>query len=175
MAIKCPPSQAGKSIKCPGYAQGGCLSFDLTGTLLNTSGMVLDNLLFQKYSYPPKGGLLEIPRGSRSKKKKILQENMSHTGIPRVLLGGFKLNQIPLWEGFVKWIYLFTRRSRETVQGVHTTPPSEMKSSLYFLIKFVTSPVSYIYSLSITPLLRKIQDLPLNFRDQSFCLKQFLL
>ena len=34
--IKFPPSQAGKDVKCPGYARGGggCLSFDLTGTLV---------------------------------------------------------------------------------------------------------------------------------------------
>ena len=30
--IKFPPSRAGKDVKCPGYARGGCLSFDLTGT-----------------------------------------------------------------------------------------------------------------------------------------------
>ena len=33
--IKFPPSRAVKDVKCPGYARGGCLSFDLTGTLRN--------------------------------------------------------------------------------------------------------------------------------------------
>ena len=35
--IKFPPSRAGKDVKCPGYARGGggCLSFDLTDTLLS--------------------------------------------------------------------------------------------------------------------------------------------
>ena len=31
--IKFPPSRAGEDVKCPGYARGGCISFDLTGTL----------------------------------------------------------------------------------------------------------------------------------------------
>ena len=31
--IKFPPSRSGKDVKCPGYARGGCLSFDLTDTL----------------------------------------------------------------------------------------------------------------------------------------------
>ena len=35
VVIKCPPSQARKGVKCPGYAWWGwCWSFDLTGTLL---------------------------------------------------------------------------------------------------------------------------------------------
>ena len=36
--IKFPPSRAGKDVKCPGYARGGCWSFDLTDTLLRTQG-----------------------------------------------------------------------------------------------------------------------------------------
>ena len=35
MVIKCPPSRAGGGAKCLGYAVGGSLSFDLTGTLLH--------------------------------------------------------------------------------------------------------------------------------------------
>ena len=31
--IKFPPSRGAKAVKCPGYARGGCLSFDLTDTL----------------------------------------------------------------------------------------------------------------------------------------------
>ena len=32
VVIKFPSSRAGKGVKCPGYARGGCWSFDLTGT-----------------------------------------------------------------------------------------------------------------------------------------------
>ena len=34
--FKFPPSRAQSTVKCPGYARGGgCLSFNLTGTLAN--------------------------------------------------------------------------------------------------------------------------------------------
>ena len=54
---KFPPYQAAKDVKCPGYAQeggeGGCLSFDLTGTLDRVKS--IKSLLGVK-------GLREIPK-----------------------------------------------------------------------------------------------------------------
>ena len=44
MVIKCPPSWAEKGVKYPGYAWGGCLSFDLTGTLKANEMALSDQL-----------------------------------------------------------------------------------------------------------------------------------
>ena len=44
--IKFPPSRAGKDVKCPGYARGGCWRFDLTDTLLAAvAGKAVLNML----------------------------------------------------------------------------------------------------------------------------------
>ena len=51
--IKFPPSRAGKDVKCPGYARGGCRSFDLTDTfIIHIQYQIVLNFVVEQQNWP---------------------------------------------------------------------------------------------------------------------------